>query len=174
MNAEDLRALQAPLKARYRAEPDSARLTLHARGTIAPEGITCRVESAHSAAIEAGLHPSAGGDGSEACAGEMLLQALVACAGVTLRAVATALEIPIRGGTIRAEGDFDVSGTLGIRKDVPVGFSAVRLAFDLDADASDDRLADLLRLTERYCVVYRTLADPPRLSSTLARISGDA
>jgi uncharacterized OsmC-like protein len=163
MNAEDLKALQAPLKARYRDEPGAARVTLHAEGTLGAEGLTCKVATGR-AVVEAGLHPATGGDGLAACSGDMLLEALVACAGVTLRAVATALGIPVRGGRVRAEGDLDFRGTLGVSKEAPVGFSAVRLGFDLDTDASPDQIATLLKLTERYCVIYQTLQKPPALS----------
>src|SRR5262245_34068213 len=170
MNAEELRALQAPLKARYREEPAAALVTLRARGKLGPEGIACKVETGR-ALIEAGLHPATGGDGLAACSGDMLLEALAACAGVTLRAVATALGIALRGGTVTAEGDLDFRGTLGVSKEVPVGFRAVRLHFDLDTDATPEQLDCLLKLTERYCVVYQTLRTPPGL--TLSRsVSG--
>src|SRR5947209_8567483 len=164
MNAEELRALQAPVKARYREEPAAARLTLKARGTLG-EGVTCKVETSKGSAL-AGLHPATGGDGLALCSGDMLLEALVACAGVTLRAVATALEIPVRGGTVTAEGDLDFRGTLGVSKDTPVGFKAVRLHFVLDADATPEQLESLLKLTKRYCVIYQTLQQPPILSCT--------
>ena len=163
MNAEDLRALQAPLKARYKDTPDAALVTLRAQGSLDGEAIACRVETGR-ALIEAGLHPATGGSGLQACSGDMLLEALVACAGVTLRAVATALDIPIRGGTVRAEGDLDFRGTLGVDRAAPVGFRAVRLAFELDTDAGADELATLVKLTERYCVVYQTLSRAPALS----------
>src|SRR5881397_2217414 len=161
MNAEELRSLQAPLKAQYRERPETALVTLRAEGRIG-EGITCKVETG-KARVEAGLHPATGGDGLSACSADMLLEALVGCAGVTLSAVATALGIPLRNATIRAEGDLDFRGTLGVSKDVPVGFKQIRLKFDLDTDASEERLATLLRLTERYCVVYQTLARPPKI-----------
>ena len=162
MNADELRSLQAPLKAQYRERPETAVVTLHAQGRIG-EGITCKIETG-KARVEAGLHPATGGDGLSACSADMLLEALVGCAGVTLRAVATALGIPLRDATIRAEGDLDFRGTLGISKDVPVGFKQIRLNVDLDTDASEDQLATLLRLTERYCVVYQTLSHPANIS----------
>lgn len=162
MRRDDLRETQQPLKDRYREEPGSARITLEAEGTLG-EGVTCSVATG-TAMAEAGLHPATGGDGISVCSGDMLLQALVACAGVTLRAVATSLDIPVRAGTVRAEGDLDVRGTLAVSKDVPVGFSAIRLRFDLDSDASEQQLLALTSLTERYCVVFQTLASPPTLS----------
>ena len=161
MKAEELRALQAPLKTQYRERPESALVTLHAEGRLG-ENITCKIETG-KARVEAGLHPATGGDGLSACSADMLLEALVGCAGVTLRAVATALNIRLRDGTIRAEGDLDFRGTLGVSKDVPVGFKEIRLHFDLDTDASEEQLANLLRLTERYCVVYQTLNQAPKL-----------
>jgi uncharacterized OsmC-like protein len=162
MNADELRALQAPIKGRYRNNPDSALVTLHAQGRVA-ENITCKIETG-KARVEAGLHPATGGDGKSACSADMLLEALVGCAGVTLSAVATALNIPLRSATIRVEGDLDFRGTLGVSKDVPVGFKEIRLNFDLDTDASEEQLATLIRLTERYCVVYQTLSHPPNIS----------
>jgi uncharacterized OsmC-like protein len=165
MNADDLRALQAPLKARYRDDPSAGRVTLRARGSLGAEAITCKVDTGR-ALVEAGLHPATGGDGLAACSGDMLLEALVACAGVTLRAVATALGVPLRGGIVTAEGDLDFRGTLGVSKDVPVGFTAIRLHFDLDTDAAADQIATLLKLTERYCVIYQTLQRPAALSVT--------
>jgi uncharacterized OsmC-like protein len=164
MDAETLRALQAPIKAGYRDEPTKAQWTLRATGELDQAGLACRVQTDRGP-ITAGLHPAVGGDGREACAGDMLLEALVACAGVTLRAVATALAIPVQGGTVTAEGDMDFRGTLGVSKDVPVGFSAIRLKFDLISDATEEQLTNLIRLTERYCVVYRTLKEPPALST---------
>jgi uncharacterized OsmC-like protein len=155
MNADEIRSLQAPLKERYRERPDTALITLRAEGRIG-EGVTCKVETG-KALVEAGLHPATGGDGLSACSGDMLLEALVACAGVTLRAVATALDIQLRDAAVRAEGDLDFRGTLGVSKEVAVGFQRIRLHFDLDTDASEEQLATLLRLTERYCVVYQTL-----------------
>lgn len=162
MNSEQLRGLQAPLKEKYRAEPTAAFVTLNAHGRLG-EGISCRVETG-KALVEAGLHPATGGDGLAACSGDMLLEALVACAGVTLRAVATALGIEVQGGTVSAEGDLDFRGTLGVSKDAPVGFQAVRLSFALDTVADEDQLAALQRLTERYCVVFQTLVSPPAMS----------
>jgi uncharacterized OsmC-like protein len=163
MEANDLRALQAPLKQRYRDEPGAALVTLSATGTLDPAAIACRVETGR-ALVEAGLHPATGGAGRQACSGDMLLEALVACAGVTLRAVATALEVPIRGGRLRAEGDLDFRGTLGVAKDVRVGFQAIRLDVELDTDAAPEQLDRLLALTERYCVVLQTLRHPPEVS----------
>jgi len=162
MTADELRLLQAPLKARYRERPETALVTLRAEGRIG-ENITCKIETG-KARVEAGLHPATGADGKSACSADMLLEALVGCAGVTLCAVATALNIPLRDATIRAEGDLDFRGTLGVSKDVPVGFKEVRLNFDLDTDAGEDQLATLLRLTERYCVVYQTLSHPTNIS----------
>lgn len=168
MDAERLRALQAPIKQRYREQPESARITLHAEGRLG-EGVSCSVDTAR-AMVEAGLHPGTGGDGLQVCSGDMLLQALVACAGVTLAAVATALGIELRDARVHAEGDVDFRGTLGVDKQAPVGIEAIRLRFDLDTDADDQRIADLLRLTERYCVVWQTLSGTPRLSSSTRRI----
>lgn len=159
MNSERLRATQAPIKERYKEEPRAALVTLKAQGRLG-EGITCSVQTG-KALVEAGLHPATGGDGLSACSGDMLLEALVACAGVTANAVATAMGIELRGGIVRAEGDLDFRGTLGVVKDVPVGFRKIRLNFDLDTDASAEQLATLIRLTERYCVVYQTLRQPP-------------
>jgi uncharacterized OsmC-like protein len=159
MNADELRALQAPIKDRYRAEPGAAMITLKATGSLTKGALTCKVETGRALA-EAGLHPASGGDGSALCSGDMLLEALVACAGVTLQAVATALAIPLRGGTVRAEGDLDFRGTLGVSKEVPVGFSAIRLSFELDTDAPREQLDTLLKLTERYCVVAQTVRAP--------------
>jgi uncharacterized OsmC-like protein len=162
MDANELRALQAPLKQHYRDEPGAALVTLSATGTLDNAAIACRVETGR-ALVEAGLHPATGGSGLQACSGDMLLEALVACAGVTLRAVATALEIPIRGGRLRAEGDLDFRGTLGVAKDAPVGFQAIRLTVALDTDAGPEQLDRLLALTERYCVVLQTLRNSPAL-----------
>ena len=159
MNATELRALQAPLKDKYREQPATAVVTLRASGTL-DAGLACRVDTGR-ALVEAGLHPATGGAGQQACSGDMLLQALVACAGVTLRAVATALEIPIERGTVRAEGDLDFRGTLGVAKDAPVGFREIRLSFDLTSSAAPDKIETLKKLTERYCVVYQTLRQPP-------------
>jgi len=161
MNAEELRSLQAPVKDRYREHPETASITLRAEGRIG-EGITCRVETG-KALVEGGLHSATGGDGLSVCSGDMLLESLVACAGVTLRAVATALNIQLHDATIRAEGDLDFRGTLGVSKDVPVGFQRIRLSFDLDTDASEEQLSKLLGLTERYCVVYQTLSQSPKI-----------
>jgi uncharacterized OsmC-like protein len=157
MDADALRAVQAPLKDRYRTDPAAALITLKADGTLDdPDGLSCSVETGR-ALVTAGLHPATGGDGMLACSGDMLLQALVACAGVTLRAVATATGIPVRGGSVHAEGDLDFRGTLGVDRDAPVGFKVIRLTFDLDTDAAPDQIATLKKLTERYCVVYQTL-----------------
>jgi uncharacterized OsmC-like protein len=162
MKADELRALQAPLKATYRENPAAAQVTLFARTKLG-EGVSCRVETGHGK-VEAGLHPATGGDGSLACSGDMLLEALAACAGVTLKAVATALGIALRGGAVVAEGDLDFRGTLGVSKEAPVGFAEIRLRFELDTDASPEQLAQLLKLTERYCVVYQTLSKPPSVA----------
>ena len=161
MKTDELRSLQAPIKDGYRQRPETALVTLRAEGRLG-EGITCKVETG-KALVEAGLHPATGGNGLSACSGDMLLEALVACAGVTLGAVATALGIQLRDATVRAEGDLDFRGTLGVSKDVPVGFQQIRLQFDLDTDASEEQLATLLRLTERYCVVYQTLSQPAKI-----------
>ena len=162
MNSDDLRAVQAPLKDRYKAEPAAALITLRASGTLG-ENVTCKVETG-KALVAAGLPPATGGDGSHACSGDMLLEALAACAGVTMNAVATAIGVAIRSGRVEAEGDLDFRGTLGVSKEAPVGFQAIRLRFDLDTDASEDQLANLQRLTERYCVVYQTLRTPPEIA----------
>jgi uncharacterized OsmC-like protein len=164
---EELRAVQAPLKDRYLVEPQAAQITLTATGTL-DEGVSCSVQTGRAIA-QAGLHPATGGDSSLLCSGDMLLEALVACAGVTLRAVATSLGIEVAGGSVRAEGELDFRGTLGVDKQAPVGFSAIRLSFDLETDADDEQLATLERLTERYCVVYQTLASSPELTSAVAR-----
>ena len=162
MNTEELRAIQAPLKERYKERPDAALITLKAQGRLG-EGVTCNVQTG-KALIAAGLHPATGGNGLSACSGDMLLEALVACAGVTLNAVATAIGVVIRSGAVRAEGDLDFRGTLGVAKDAPVGFQRIRLYFDLETDASEDELSTLIRLTERYCVVYQTLRRPPEIT----------
>ena len=167
MNADELRATQAPLKDRYRQEPGAAVITLKAAGDLDSDGVACKVDTGR-AIVEAGLHPATGGNGLQACSGDMLLEALVACAGVTLKAVSTALAIPIRKGTVRAEGDLDFRGTLGVAKDAPVGFRDIRLSFDLDTDATPEQLATLYKLTERYCVVYQTLKNPPPLALNAA------
>ncbi len=165
MDRDELRALQAPLKERYRDEPEAAVVTLKATGSLG-DGVSCSVQTGRALA-EAGLHPASGGDGSLLCSGDMLLEALVACAGVTLRAVATSLEIPIRSGAVRAEGDLDFRGTLGVDREAPVGFRAIRLSFELEADATEEQLATLKKLTERYCVVFQTLAGEPALTTEL-------
>jgi uncharacterized OsmC-like protein len=167
MDSDALRAAQKPLKDAYREDPQRALVTLTAHGQLGGEEISCSVATGRALAV-AGLHPATGGDGSLACSGDMLLEALVACAGVTLRAVATSLEIPIAGGTVRAEGDLDFRGTLGVSKDAPVGFTAVRLYFELDTDASSEQLETLLALTRRYCVVYQSLANPVETTATIA------
>ncbi|HUW54403.1 MAG TPA: OsmC family protein [Rhodanobacter sp.] len=164
MDSEALRALQSPLKDHYRQAPDTARITLSAEGRIG-EGVTCKVDTGR-ALVEAGLHPATGGTGTSACSGDMLLEALVACAGVTLNAVATALGVTLHDARVRAEGDLDFRGTLGVSKDVPVGFQHIRLQFELDTDATEDEVATLLCLTERYCVVYQTLTHPPTFEVT--------
>lgn len=168
MDAEELRVAQAPLKDHYREDPGSAVVTLKANGDLDGEGITCSVQTGR-ALVEAGLHPATGGDGLAACSGDLLLEALVACAGVTLRAVATALEVPLRSGRIHAEGDIDFRGTLGVDREAPVGFRAIRLTFRLDTDAEQATLDKLLELTERYCVVYRTLVDGPPVTVDMDR-----
>jgi len=164
MKVEELRAVQAPLKDRYRAQPDAALITLKAQGRLG-EGVTCSVQTG-KALTQAGLHPATGGNGLSACSGDMLLEALVACAGVTLNAVAMAIDVDIRSGEVRAEGDLDFRGTLGVARDAPVGFQRIRLHFELDTDASEDQLNTLLRLTERYCVVYQTLRLPPVMTTS--------
>jgi len=161
MKADELRSIQAPLKDKYRQSPDTALITLKAQGHLG-EGVSCKIDTG-KALIEAGLHPASGGNGLSVCAGDMLLEALVACAGVTLNAVATAIGVELRDATLKAEGDLDFRGTLGVSKEVPVGFQNIRLNFILDTDASDEQLATLIRLTERYCVVYQTLIHPPKL-----------
>ena len=163
MNAEELRKVQAPLTARYREDPDAGVITLKAKGRADGENVTCSVDTGR-ALVEAGLHPATGGSGLHACSGDMLLQALVACAGVTMKAVATSLDIPIEGVTVTAEGDLDVRGTLGVDKQAPVGFRDIRLRFDLETRASPDQIKKLLELTERYCVVYQTLRGAPRIT----------
>ena len=168
MDANALRALQAPLKSQYRESPDSAVVTLKAKGSLDDTSIACKVETGRALAV-AGLHPATGGSGAELCSGDMLLEALVACAGVTVKAVATALEIPLKAGTVSAEGDLDFRGTLGVDKEAPVGFRAIRLKFDLDTDAPQEKLDQLLKLTERYCVVFQTLNHKPELSVNASR-----
>ncbi|MEI8179010.1 OsmC family protein [Aestuariivirga sp.] len=166
MDAQELRDLQAPMKAAYREQPDKALITLRAEGRLG-ENVSCSVATGR-ALVEAGLHPATGGNGLQACSGDMLLEALVACAGVTLNAVATALALPLRGATVRAEGDLDFRGTLGVDKTAPVGFRSVRLSFDLDGDLSEEQAVQLQKLTERYCVVYQTLRNPPQFAVSFA------
>ncbi len=168
MDAADLRALQAPLKERYRTDPKAAVITLKARGSLDEQSIACKVETGRALAT-AGLHPATGGSGLELCSGDMLLEALVACAGVTLKAVSTALEIPLALATVSAEGDLDFRGTLGVAKDAPVGFAEIRLRFDVETDAPQEKLDQLLKLTERYCVVYQTIRSGPPVSVELRR-----
>ena len=168
MDATALRELQAPLKAKYRDAPEAALVTLRAQGDLAEGAIACKVETGR-ALVEAGLHPATGGSGLEACSGDMLLEALVACAGVTLKAVATALEFRLTGGNVSAEGDLDFRGTLGVDRAAPVGFRAIRLSFDLDTDEPQDRIDALLKLTERYCVVLQTLRSPPDIAASITR-----
>ena len=168
MDSAALRALQAPIKERYKADAKAGLITLNAKGALDDTNIACKVETGRALAV-AGLHPATGGTGLELCSGDMLLEALVACAGVTLKAVATALDIPLRSGTVSAEGDLDFRGTLGVAKDAPVGFAQIRLRFDLDTDAAQDELDQLLKLTERYCVVYQTIRDGPPVEITLKR-----
>jgi uncharacterized OsmC-like protein len=168
MDAAGLRALQAPIKERYKTEPKAAFITLKAKGTLDDANIACKVETGRALAA-AGLHPATGGSGLELCSGDMLLEALVACAGVTLKAVATALDIPVKSGTVAAEGDLDFRGTLGVAKDAPVGFVQIRLRFELDTEAPQEKLDQLLKLTERYCVVYQTIKNGPPVEITLAQ-----
>ncbi len=168
MDANELRAMQAPIKERYKSDPQAAVVTLKAKGTLDDTNISCKVETGR-ALNAAGLHPATGGSGLELCSGDMLLEALVACAGVTLKAVATALDIPLKSGKVSAEGDLDFRGTLGVAKDAPVGFREIRLRFDLDTDAGQDKLDQLLKLTERYCVVYQTIKTGPPVDVRLAR-----
>ena len=171
MDSTALRELQAPLKAKYREDAGAALVTLRAEGELAEGAIACKVDTGR-ALVEAGLHPATGGSGLEACSGDMLLEALVACAGVTLKAVATALEFRLNGGTVRAEGDLDFRGTLGVERSAPVGFRAIRLAFALDTDEPQDRIDSLLKLTERYCVVLQTLRNPPEIMASVSRRPG--
>jgi uncharacterized OsmC-like protein len=168
MDANALRAMQAPLKERYKGDPQAAVITLKARGRLDDAAIACKVETGRAIAA-AGLHPATGGSGLELCSGDMLLEALVACAGVTLKAVATAIDIPLKSGTVSAEGDLDFRGTLGVAKDAPVGFARIRLRFDIESDAPQEKLDQLLKLTERYCVVYQTLKNGPPLEVALHR-----
>lgn len=168
MDAAELRAMQAPIKERYKSDAGSALITLKAKGALDDTSIACKVETGRALAT-AGLHPATGGTGLELCSGDMLLEALVACAGVTLKAVATALDIPLKSGRVFAEGDLDFRGTLGVAKDAPVGFAAIRLRFDLATEADEEQLATLLKLTERYCVVLQTLRAPTATSATIVR-----
>ena len=168
MDGDALRAMQAPIKERYKSDPKAAFITLKANGSLDAPGIACKLETGRAMAV-AGLHPATGGSGMELCSGDMLLEALVACAGVTVKAVATALDIPLRSGAISAEGDLDFRGTLGVAKDAPVGFAQIRLRFDLDTDAGQDKLDQLLKLTERYCVVYQTIKAGPAIDVTMTR-----
>src|SRR3954471_23353280 len=168
MDANALRSLQTPIKDKYRSDPSAAVITLKAQGTLDDQSIACKVETGRALAV-AGLHPATGGSGTELCSGDMLLEALVACAGVTLKAVATALEIPLKSGKVSAEGDLDFRGTLGVAKDAPVGFAQIRLRFDVDSDAPQEKLDQLLKLTERYCVVYQTLKNGPPVEVKLQR-----
>lgn len=170
MNADELRALQAPIKARFREHPETAMFTVRAEGRLG-EGVSCRIGTA-TGDVTAGLHPIAGGTGLQACSGDMLLEALVACAGVTMKAVAIALNIPLRDGTVLAEGDIDSRGTLGVAKDAPVGFQRIRLRFQLDTDAPPEQVATLIKMTERYCVILQTLAHPPEVSVSSAAAPG--
>jgi uncharacterized OsmC-like protein len=170
MDAAGLRAMQAPIKDRYKADPKAGLITLKAKGAIDHANIACKVETGRALAV-AGLHPATGGSGMELCSGDMLLEALVACAGVTLKAVATAIDIPLKSGTVSAEGDLDFRGTLGVAKDAPVGFAQIRLSFDVDTDVEQDKLDQLLKLTERYCVVYQTLKNGPPVEVSLKRKS---
>jgi uncharacterized OsmC-like protein len=168
MDADQLRAMQAPIKQRYKDDPSAAVITLRAKGTLDDSNIACKVETGRALAT-AGLHPATGGSGLELCSGDMLLEALVACAGVTLKAVATALAIPLKSGVVTAEGELDFRGTLGVAKDAPVGFRQIRLRFDVDTDAPQDKLDQLLKLTERYCVVYQTIKSGPPVDVRMAR-----
>jgi uncharacterized OsmC-like protein len=169
MDAAELRATQAPIKDRYKSDPKAAMITLKAKGSIENEGITCKVETGRALAV-AGLHPATGGSGLELCSGDMLLEALVACAGVTLKSVATAIEAPLKTGIVTAEGDLDFRGTLGVDKEAPVGFAEIRLRFDVDTPAPQDKLDLLLKLTERYCVVYQTIKNGPKVSVSMHRV----
>jgi len=172
MNPDDLRALQAPLKDKYKVEPGAALVTLKARGDIG-DGISCSVQTGQ-ALVKAGLHPATGGTGTLACSGDMLLQALAACAGVTMSAVATAIGVDIRGGAVSVEGDLDFRGTLGVSKEAPVGFQSIRLMFEVDSDATEEQLDTLQRLTERYCVVYQTLRQPASIAISRTRLTTNA
>ena len=168
MDSAELRAMQAPIKERYKADPSAAVITLKAKGSIDNQSISCKVETGRALAV-AGLHPATGGSGLELCSGDMLLEALVACAGVTLKAVATAIDVPLKAASVSAEGDLDFRGTLGVAKDAPVGFARIRLRFDVDTDAPQEKLDQLLKLTERYCVVYQTISSGPPVDLSLSR-----
>ena len=168
MDAAELRAFQAPIKDRYKTEPKAAFITLKAKGTLDDTNVACKIETGRAVAV-AGLHPATGGSGLELCSGDMLLEALVACAGVTLKAVATAIDVPLKSGSVVAEGDLDFRGTLGVAKDAPVGFAQIRLGFEIDTDAPQEKLDQLLKLTERYCVVYQTIRSNPRVDIQLLR-----
>ena len=169
MDAAELRAMQAPIKERYKSDPKAAIITLTARGSIENEGIACKVETGRALAV-AGLHPGSGVSGLELCSGDMLLEALVACAGVTLKSVATAIEVPLRSGHVTAEGDLDFRGTLGVDKEAPVGFAEIRLRFEVDTDAPQEKLDLLLKLSERYCVVYQTIRNGPPVEVRMGRV----
>ena len=169
MDAAELRAMQAPIKERYKSDPSAAVVTLKAKGSIDNEGLTCKVETGRALAV-AGLHPATGGSGLELCSGDMLLEALVACAGVTLKSVATAIELPLKSGNVIAEGDLDFRGTLGVDKEAPVGFAEIRLRFEVSTDAPQDKLDLLLKLTERYCVVYQTIKNGPKVTVSMKRV----
>src|SRR5471032_2864888 len=169
MDANELRAMQAPIKDRYKSDAKAAFITLKAKGTLDDSNIACKVETGRALAV-AGLHPATGGSGMELCSGDMLLEALVACAGVTLKSVATAVEVPLKTGNVTAEGDLDFRGTLGVDKEAPVGFAEIRLRFDVGTDAPQDKLDLLLKLTERYCVVYQTIKNSPKISVTMHRV----
>jgi len=169
MDAAGLRALQAPIKERYKTEPEAAIITLRAKGALDDTNIACKLETGRALAV-AGLHPATGGSGLELCSGDMLLEALVACAGVTLKAVATAIDVPLKSGTVSAEGDLDFRGTLGVAKDAPVGFKQIRLRFDVDTEAPQEKLDQLLKLTERYCVVYQTIRSGPPVALRMRRM----
>ncbi|MGB3489228.1 MAG: OsmC family protein [Xanthobacteraceae bacterium] len=169
MDAAQLRAMQAPIKERLKNDPKTGMITLKAKGAVGTDGLTCKVETGRALAV-AGLHPATGGSGLELCSGDMLLEALVACAGVTLKSVATALEVPLKAGHVSAEGDLDFRGTLGVDKEAPVGFAEIRLSFDVDTDAPQDKLDLMLKLTERYCVVYQTIKNGPKMSVEMHRV----
>jgi uncharacterized OsmC-like protein len=169
MDATALRAMQAPIKEKYKGDPAAAMITLRATGSLDDQNIACKIETGRALAV-AGLHPATGGSGMELCSGDMLLEALVACAGVTLKAVSTALEIPLKSANVSAEGDLDFRGTLGVAKDAPVGFAQIRLSFDVDTDASQEKLDQLLKLTERYCVVYQTIKSGPSVEVRLQKV----